>query len=112
MTPRLATWRRHRAALAAPVGSPGRLRLHHQILTALRLLVRGRNGAQDWADACGLDRRTAYRLLRALEASGLRIEHQREGRRVYLVARRAEVEDWLWARPIPLPRLRVRRAGT
>lgn len=85
--------------------SHGRLRLHRQILTALRLLVRGRHGAQDWADELDLERRTAYRLLRALEASGLRIEHQREGRRVYLVAQRSEVEDWLWRRPLTKARL-------
>ncbi len=84
-----------RAAADHPRG-----RLTREILIAVRLLSRGRHTIADLAASLELDRRAAYRLLNALQGAGLRIERHREGRCVYLRLARAEVEDWLWRRPV------------
>ncbi|MFN7132395.1 MAG: hypothetical protein ACK4N5_09940 [Myxococcales bacterium] len=61
-------------------------------LVTLRLLLVGRWLIADLAAAIGHQRRTAYRLLAAIERAGIRVERQKEGREVYLRVRREDVE--------------------
>jgi DNA-binding IclR family transcriptional regulator len=87
-------------------GAITRGRLTRELLLAIRLLSRGRHLVADLAEATGLERRAAYRLLAALRDVGLRVERHREGPRVYLRLPRVEVSDWLWVRPIDAVRRR------
>lgn len=49
------------------------------LLLLTRIIARGRVTARDAAAELGLSYRTVYRMLRSLEAVGLRVESQREG---------------------------------
>jgi hypothetical protein len=63
-----------------------------EALTTLRLLRTGRWMVGDLAEELRHTRRTAYRLLAAIERAGIRLERHREGRCVYYRVRRAELE--------------------
>ncbi len=92
-----------RAARSADLeqGAIARGRAGQDLLIAIRLLARGRHQVEDLAAALGLGRRSAYRLLSSLAALGLTVERQKEGRDVFLRLRRSELEEWMFARPIP-----------
>ncbi len=66
-------------------------RMVAQALLSIRLLMTGRWRAAELASALGVGRRTTYRLLHVLDSAGVRIEHQAEGKEVYLRIRREDV---------------------
>ncbi|MBI3182073.1 MAG: helix-turn-helix transcriptional regulator [Myxococcales bacterium] len=89
-------------------GGPGTVARGHALtvaLRALRLLRTGRWRVEELAAELCEHQRTVYRLLRALERAGIRVEAQREGQEVYHRVRRETLEAALGLRaPSPPPR--------
>lgn len=74
-----------------PAGTAKRGEMVTESLRALQLMRAGRWLIDDLAEELGMTRRTAYRMLDALERTGIRIERQREGKFVYHRVTRAEL---------------------
>ncbi|MFZ5440443.1 MAG: helix-turn-helix domain-containing protein [Myxococcota bacterium] len=69
------------------------------MLLLTRAISRGRVTAHDAAAELGISCRTVYRMLRSLEAVGLRVESQREGHTVFWRLRRTELLRWFDSEP-------------
>ena len=77
--------------------STGRTAVIRRTLRVLIALASTRRGLRvdELADEVEESRRTVYRILGALDAVGLTVEHEREGRDVYLRIPRATVRTAL-----------------
>jgi DNA-binding transcriptional ArsR family regulator len=81
------------------VAASGRGIVLASVLRAIRLLHAGRWTITELGTELGRGRRTAYRVVKVLEAQGLRIERNKEGREVYYRIAREEMERWLTSAP-------------
>lgn len=66
-----------------------------EAVLALRALVRARWTAEQLSRELGHDVRTTYRLLGGIEAAGVPVAHEREGRNVYHYITREDLAEAL-----------------
>ncbi len=75
---------------------PGRYRTAAELLEAIRHLVAGgRLSVPDLAEDMGINRRTAYRIVKVLRQLNAPIRSTRDGGRVIYWMTRGDLLDWL-----------------